>query len=548
MTPDCIYMSLIWFVPVAVLLSAAVIVFLINRSHLNIGAAWFTAIAAGLFVWGWTISLSFRPDIHIRPIAESVPGILEESGVFLGDQNSYFILDGVSYPYMLAVPSLLVILLMTAPSYMEPSSAPRLWFFYLLIEIIGFLSVAADNIVFIIYGWVIFDAIDIITQYIQVRQIRQGFLTAIGVRFVGTLLAAASLALSYSELGRNSGAFVSLKGGTYLLTACALRMGIFPISQPYTEMPETRVGLGTMLRLVSVLTVMPVLSRIPLGGLRPDMRFILGLASGVAALTGAVGWLLSNNSFTGISYAALGISGMVFDCALSREQSVLMVWGVSIALTCAPLSLYQIRNRYMNLLAFLVVLCFSGLPYTPNAFGWMGLVRSPNPIQNGVFVLIPMILMAGAFIHILRTEGRKFSDLEPWMRSVYPMGFIIAIGTHVFIGMISFETPFSMGVIPASSIAFGFAIILTLLFRFTPENRRSQNAAAWGRAGMSLFWRSMQKLMDMAWLISFIQWISRILKRIFLTISDVLEDNGGLIWELLLMALLIAAAFSVGAR
>lgn len=541
-------MNLIWSVPVGVLLTAAVIVFLINRSHLNIGAAWFTAIAAGLFVWGWTVSLYFRPDIHIRPIAESVPGILEESGVFINSQNSYFVLDGVSYPYMLAVSALLVILLMTAPSYMEPSSAPRLWLFYILIEIIGFLSVSADNIVFIIYGWVIFDAIDIISQYSQDRQIRYGFLTAIGVRFVGTLMAGASLALSYSELGRNSGAFVSLKGGTYLLTACALRMGIFPISQPYTEMSETRVGLGTMLRLVSVLTVMPVLSRIPLGGLRPDMRFVLGLASGVAALTGAVGWLLSNNSFFGISYAALGICGMVFACALNGEQSVLMLWGVSIVLTCAPLSLYQIRNRYMNLLAFLVVLCFSGIPYTPNASGWSGLVRSPNPIQNGVFVLIPMFLIAGAFIHILQTEGRRFSELEPWMRSVYPMGFVIAIGTHVFIGMTSFDTPFSMGVIPASSAALGIAVLLTLLFRFTPENRRSQNAAAWGRAGMSLFWRSMQKLMDMDWLISFIRWNGRVLKRIFLAVSSILEDNGGLIWELLLMAFLIAVSFSGGSR
>ena len=539
-------MSLIWSVPVGVMLTAAVLIYIINRGHFNIGAAWFTAIAAGLFVLGWTISLYFRPDIQIRPIAESVPGILEESGVFIGDRNSYFILDGISYPYMLAISALLVILLMTAPSYMEPETAPRLWLFYLLIEIIGFLSVSADNVALIIYGWVIFDAVDIITQYIQVKEIRRGFLTAIGVRFAGTLLAAASLALSNAELGKDSGAFVSLRAGSYLLTACAFRMGIFPISQPYTEMPENRVGLGTMLRLVSVLTVMPVLSRIPLGGLRPDMRFILGLASAGAALTGAVGWLLSNNSFSGISYAALGICGMVFNCALSREQSVLIVWGVSIALICAPLSLYQLRNRYMNLLVFLVILCFSGLPYTPNAFGWFGLVRSPNPVQNGLFVLTMMILIAGAFIHVLRIEGRKFSELEPWMRSVYPLGFVIASGTHIFIGATSFDMPFSLGVIPASCIAFGGGVLLTLLFRFMPENNRSQNAAAWGRAGMSLFWQSMQRLMDMDWLISFIQRISRVTERIFLTISSVLEDNGGIIWEFLIIALLIAAAFSGG--
>ena len=541
-------MNLIWSIPVGVLLAAALFVFLINRGHPNIGAAWFAAMFAGLFVWGWTVSLYFRPDVQIPSISDSVPGILEEAGVFLDDTSEHFVLDVISYPDMLAISSLLVILLMTAPSYMEPESAPRIWFFYLLIEAIGYLSVSANNVKYIIYGWVVFDGLDLITQYLQVRpeQIRKGFLIAIGVRFAGTLLAAASLALSDAELGNTPGAFISLKAGAYLLTACALRMGIFPISQPYSEMSRTRVGLGTMLRLVSVLTVMPILSRIPMGGLRPDLRFVLGVASAFASLAGAVGWLLSENSFTGVSYAALAICGMVFNCALSNEQSVMMVWGVSVVLTCAPLSLYQVHNRVMNFLALMVVLSFSGLPYTPNAFGWFGLVRSPDPVRNVIFVLIPMLLIAGAVIHILRTEGRKFSELEPRMRSIYPLGFLTAVGTHMFIGMTSFDERFSLGVIPASAVAFAGGIFLAVSFIFMPESRKTQNSIAWGRAGMSFFWRGMQKVMDMDWLITLSGWLGRFLRWTLMAFSSMLENNSGLVWEFLILALLIAAAFSGG--
>ena len=139
-------MNLIWSIPVGVLLAAALFVFLINRGHPNIGAAWFAAMFAGLFVWGWTVSLYFRPDVQIPSISDSVPGILEEAGVFLDDTSEHFVLDVISYPDMLAISSLLVILLMTAPSYMEPESAPRIWFFYLLIEAIGYLSVSANNV------------------------------------------------------------------------------------------------------------------------------------------------------------------------------------------------------------------------------------------------------------------------------------------------------------------------------------------------------------------------------------------------------------------
>ena len=542
-------MNIIWSVPVGVLLAAGLIILLINRGGSNIGSAWFAAIFAGTFVWGWTVSLYFRPDIHILPLSEIVTAYSGQMPANVSDTGpAVFVLDGISYPYMLGISALLLILLLTASSYIETQNAYRVWFFYLLIAAIGYLSVSANDVTFIIYGWVIFDVIDLAAQFIRIRpnSIPRSFLSAVGVRFVGTLLAASGLALSASESPSDFHAFISLNGGAYLFTACALRMGIMPISQPYSEMTDSRVGLGTMLRLVSVLTVMPVMSRIPLSGLRPDFVVLLFIAGIFASFTGSVGWLLSANSFAGNTYAALAICGMTFICALRGEQEALIVWGVSIALTCAPLSLYQVRNRFMNILAFLIVLCFSGLPYTPNAVGWFGLVHGSFVFQDIFPVLIMIFLLGGAFLHIIRSEGRKFSELEPWMRSVYPIGFVIAVSTHVFIGMISFRQQFSLGVIPASAAAFIGGILLTLSVRFMPESRRTQNTAAWGQALISLFWRWMQILLDMEWLIFIGRWGGRAIRRVFRTMSTVLENNGGLIWEFLLLFLLIAAVFGGG--
>ncbi|MBR6088384.1 MAG: hypothetical protein IKP86_00525, partial [Anaerolineaceae bacterium] len=405
-----------------------------------------------------------------------------------------------------------------------------------------------NDVTFIIYGWIIFDGIDLAAQYLQVRpgKIRRGFLTAVGVRFIGTLLAASSLALSNSELPKGVEAFITPHAGAYLVTACALRMGIIPVSQPYGEMSESRVGLGTMLRLVSALTVIPVLCRIPMSGMRPDLVTLLIIAGGFAALTGAVGWLLSESSFSGISYAALSVCSIAFLCALNGEQNALIVWGVSIALTCGPLSLYQIRNRFMNIVAFLGIAVFAGLPYMPNAHGWAGLIRSRHAVQNLMYILVMTLLTAGSFVHVFRTEGKKFSELEPWMRSVYPLGFFAAIGTHVFIGMTGFGEQFSLGVIPASVSVFTGGLSLALLSVYLPESIQTQNAAAWGRALLSFFWRAMRKMMDMEWLISIAERGSWALRTLALAVSEVLENNGGLIWELLLMALLIAAAFGGG--
>lgn len=537
-------MSLVWSVPVGVLLAAGVIILLINRGNSNIGAAWFAAILAAAFALGWTVSLFFRPDINILPLSDVVSTYSGASSPLVSG-TGFFVLDGISFPYMLGVSALLVVLLLTSASYIEAQTAPRVWFFYLLIAAIGYLSVSANDMKMIIYGWVIFDGIDLAVQYIRSRPntIPRSFLSAVAVRFIGTLLAASSLALSNSESPSDFRGFISLNGGAYLLTACALRMGIMPVSQPYSEMSDSRVGLGTMLRLVSVLTVMPVMSRIPLTGLRQDLVFLLFFAGTFASVAGAVGWLLSENSFSGITYAVLAVCGMTFICALRGDQEALIIWGVSIALTCAPLSLHQVHNPFMNVLVCLVVLCFSGLPYTPNAVGWFGLTNGPYKLLDIMFILVMIFLIGGAFLHIFRSEGRKFSELEPWMRSVYPIGFVISIAVHVFISVISFQQRFSMGVIPASAAAFLGGILLTLFVRFMPESRRTQNTAAWGQALLSLFWRGMQRLLDMDWLIFIGRWGGRTVRRAFLALSLMLENNGGLIWELILMVILIAAVF-----
>lgn len=551
-------MMLVWSIPVGVLLGAAFLIVMVNRGHPNIGVSWLAAILAALIVWGWTISLYWQTDLRSEPVTVQIAGIAPESSsdtdeISLSAENTVtpgFILDRVSYPYMLAVSGLLVILLLTAPSYMEPQTAPRLWFFYLLIELIGYLSVSAGDLTFIIYGWVVFDGIDLLTRYLQTRpgRISRGYVIAIAVRFAGTILAASSLAYSSADPDLTAGMFISDRAGIFLMLACGLRMGILPISQPYAEMSSSRVGLGTMLRLVSVLTVMPVLSRIPMTAVGLDAAAILSIAGGFASLVGAVGWLLSENAFTGNTYFALAICGMAFVSSLRGSQTSLTAWGVSLALTCASLSLYQIHNVLMNILASLLIICFSGLPFTPNAAGWYGLVSPPYSLKDLLFIIVMLLLIAGAFNHILRTAEKKFSDLEPWMRSVYPLGFLAAIGTHCFIGMLCFDELFTMGVIPASVSAFAGGTILAAFLHWMPERVRTQNMLAWAREGVSLFWRLMQRLLDMNWLFALGRTVMKLTDRAVSAMTLILENNGGLIWEFLLLAFLAAAAFSGGLR
>ena len=102
-------MNTIWFIPISVLIGAALFIVFINRGRPNIGAAWLAAIIAALFAWGWTVSLYWRFDFLTGGAALLSRGLTLFSPVpaaGLSGGVPVFILDRISYPYMLAVVSL----------------------------------------------------------------------------------------------------------------------------------------------------------------------------------------------------------------------------------------------------------------------------------------------------------------------------------------------------------------------------------------------------------------------------------------------------------
>ena len=95
----------------------------------------------------------------------------------------------------------------------------------------------------------------------------------------------------------------------------------------------------------------------------------------------------------------------------------------------------------------------------------------------------------------------------------------------------------------AITVSAGGALLAVLVLRL-PENLRQKNFLAWVREGISFFWRTMERALNMNWLIRFGMLMNRGTTNLTRTVSAVLENNSGLVWELLLLAFLIAAAFS----
>ena len=132
------------------------------------------------------------------------------------------------------------------------------------------------------------------------------------------------------------------------------------------------------------------------------------------------------------------------------------------------------------------------------------------------------------------------------MRTVYPLGFILALLTHIFVCMFNWEYSYSLGVPEASFTAFIGAAVIGVLIRFIPENSNMQNLTAWTAAGAGVFWNWTRRLLNMEWLLSLIRSVFNIVSTAVETASGLLESPSGLIWELLILAMLTAAIFGSG--
>ncbi|MHC1771971.1 MAG: hypothetical protein AB9907_09590 [Flexilinea sp.] len=525
-------------VPVGVLFISAGSIWLLDKVKKNIGISWLIAVIAAIIVWIWTLYLHWIPNTSFQIGHSAFPGT---------DIPLLFTLDSVSWPYMMALASLFLVMMLTAPSRMDPETTAGRWIEYLLIVIIGLIAVASGGLWPVIFCWMVFDILDLL--FLLSLSGKASFIelisTMTAIRLTGTFLAAVGLAVSMKDSGGTYQAdLVSSAGGMIILIACALRLGIVPIHQSYMEMPKSQIGLGTVLRLVSVIMVLPVLCRIPLTSLSPVIAAALSVFAGFSALVCSLGWILSKNPVHRISYFTTAVASMSFACILRGQQQASIIWGVSVILTGAPIFLYIAHGRRLNVLLMINCLFFSGLAYMPNAAGWFGLIVYPLSLMDYLFFFVQVNLLAGLLIHIHSKGEFELNSLEPWMRTVYPFGFLLAIGSHLVIASFNWNFSSQQGIWWASGSASIIAIVIWLGSINLTIKARYTNLINWGQAGITVFLRGNQQFLELRWLFRLIEKVIKGMDKAVIFISEMIESPGGLLWEFLLLTAFILLILS----
>lgn len=553
-------MSLLLLLPVAFLVLAASGIVALMQFRPSIGYAWVIGALGGLLAVGSAIFLRWRAPLQIT---------IQQLSPFAGISSApSFRLDSSSWPYVLSLTVLALAFILTDSARLETEARPLNWAAGLGLAALGLLTVMAANPVTLVLTWTAVDMVEFIMVISTPSGRRMGLqtITVFSVRVMGTLLVILAVLFARSQSTAFEMTPIPASLAIFMLLAAGLRLGVLPLNLPYTREVYIWRGLGNVMRMIGPASSLMVLGRMP-AQVVPDAwkGLFLGL-SALAALYGAAMWLSADQEVNGRSYWSIALAALAVASVIDGSPRGSIVWGAALILSGSVLFFFTSRRRQILYIPILGMLGLVGLPFTPAAPGVAGLASGPFSLFTLAFILTVVLLLWGYLRHALRPRDELYR-LERWVHTVYPTGLMaLVLGQWVIAGL-GWTGSLGVGVWWASvtiALVAGAGIVAAFslrgMFRETAlEGEEVAGLQSATQRSVVATWRWVRIFVQRAggvlanifalnWLYRFIIWIYQMAHNLVQLLTTMLEGDGGILWSLVILALIISLFWVGGAR
>lgn len=519
--------------PILLLIITAVTIQLLSMQKSHIGILWLLAVVGSI---GALISILLWKWIEPEPIVFTMLHFDLFEGVPIVFQNDHY-----SWPYALAIGSLLAAVVFTSSESINEDLNPTIWSSALLLSAVCIAVITSATPLALIIAWIILDLIEllIIIQTIKVNVRIQRVIIFYSFKTLGTFILLFTLLLNdinVSDLG-----FVELTqnfGIVAILSIC-LRLGVIPVYVPYLGNLGLQRGLRTLIRIGVPAANMVILARMSESAIPPNYAPGLLLFASLAAFFGSVIWLISNDEIQGQSFWAIAFSGITIACAVRGKPISSIPWGVAMILCGGLLSLYSIRNKIIAVLVVGGLISLSGIPFSLTASGWDGLIIAPFNMMD-IIVLASISLLISGYIRFLFTQGETFAKKENWVKITYTFGLLIIIGSIIIESFYGWPDSLNAGMFWPGALSLLIAVLILLSVviykKFVPEN--ITNVLLDNRILKNSKF-ILKRFFELEWLFLLIGYIYGLIQRMILFLTKILEGDGGVIWSFLFLILII---------
>jgi hypothetical protein len=531
---------MILFIPIGLLLLGALSILIIDRIRPKFGTSWL--VAAITSILAWFIIFFFRLRL---PTSFEVFSWQPSSLNLLGDFS--LIMDYNTWPYLLSLSTICLAVILSDAARTRYETTSQSWAASLVITAFGLLAILSGTSLSLMMTWIIVDIYELF-YLLRLQGDRQSFksiLQTFAVRIASILLLVLATIQGWRTVGSFDLTLIPQNTSFIFLLAAGLRLGALPLNLPYLQEPELRRGAGNIIRLAPVAASLSLLSRLPVDllpvQLIPWKPLFMGLLA-AAALYASVRWLLSSDEIEGRPFWIITWASMATASVLNGAPGASLAWGTALLLPGSLLFLYFPRIQRMNFLLFFGLIGIIGLPFTPAASGWVGFVNNGFTFWTILFVLAHAIMVLGYLDRIMQSGGEA-GALESWARLVFPLSLIIIIQAVIGLGLVGWPGSLTLGIWwlgAASSILVMGAVILNRRLELTPPYFRISSSGKFSAALRQIL-PILEKVFRLGWLYRVLWWVFKLLTRILKGFSSILESEGGVLWTVLLLVLLISA-------
>lgn len=515
-------------ISLGILLAALLAIGLVRLTGRPAGFAWVAAAIGTLLTWLslplWQLELPTRLPWNAWALLTFLHAVPD------------FQADAYAWLYAFSLSALATAVVCTSPARLNALS-PLSWFGTVALSLLALLAVMADNILTMALAWTAIDLLEYLNTLRLVRTpaVAERAVVALTFRAAGT-----GFALWAAVVSAAGGKLVALQetppeAWLFLLLAVGLRLGVIPLHLPFREDVTLRRGMGSALRLTAAATSLVVLARLPAGALEPPLLPALLLLVALAALYAGWKWLSLPDELNARPYWIIGMSALSLAAALRGSPQGSAAWGTALVLFGGLSFLYSARQVWFTRLLAGLALFLLSLPFTLTATGWEGNFPLPAVFWP-LFLAAHAMLTAGYLRHLFRSGETSFGALPRWAQSAYPLGLGVLALTLLLVGVWGWPGGGQIGVWQVSLLLTALAVLTgTVFWRLRRFAARAESPSSDAAAGPSRFDQVQEFLASLLWS------LYRLTGRMVGYVTTLLEGDGGLLWTLLLLLVVLTA-------
>ena len=447
------------------------------------------------------------------------------------------ILDSTSWPFALALTTLTLGVILTAVTRMQPLDW-RAWGSSLALTAFGLLAVLSRNPLTVLMAWAALDLVELIVLLVQISDgsARERIVIRFTARITGIFVLSGAILLASSTGNNLTFDSIPPQSSILMLLAAALRLGVLPQHKSLFKEPTLRRGLGTNLRLIPAASSLLVLARVANAGFSSTISPWLLLLAAAAGLYGAWSWVTSENELDGRPFWIIATAALAIGAAIYGLPEACLAWGLACLLSGGLIFLNFVHSKEMLPFSILGLIAFSALPFTLTWNSTEIYQASPGFYLPAAFLIFLSIvslvthslLICGYIRHILRPT-EILSGVERWVWIIYPFGLAVVLIISYLLG---FWTRPAIKDIQWTGWG-GGAASLILAGAFWMLNSRQLHLPR--RVSDTI-----RRVFSLTWLYSLIWIFYQSLRRVIGWVTLILEGDGGILWAILLLALIFS--------